>query len=125
VEYQGTQSCYSPRDLTHSHPQITIIQPGLYPTQVVSSKTAAQPLSAKYSAPDNPSRATRDGLATVTATCKSVAKYAAQIFRLAQLEGPPLRLALGEDALAAMRGKVARLMKEMDEYAIWSADLDT
>ncbi|KAI0029370.1 hypothetical protein K488DRAFT_80217 [Vararia minispora EC-137] len=102
----------------------TIIQPGLYPTKILSSKMAVHPLSAKYCASDNQSRAVRDGLASATATRKSVAKYAAQVFRLAQLDEPPLRLALGDDALAAMRGKVEQLVKEMDDYAIWSADLD-
>jgi len=96
----------------------------MYPTKVISSKTNVHPLSAKYNTPDNPSPRTRENMASVTATNKSVWKYAAQVHRLTQLPEPPLRLALGDDAVAAMRGKAGRLVKDLDDFAVWSSDLD-
>jgi hypothetical protein len=103
---------------------MTLVEPGLYPTQIISNKTPIQTLSRVYSASNNPSSATRKVLETATSTKKSTEKYAAGIVSLSRLDDPPLHLALGMDAIAAIRDKFERVTKELKDYEEWSYDLD-
>ena len=46
-----------------------------------------------------------------------------QIYKLAELEAPPLRLALGQDSIANIRAQLSLMTKEVDEFASWSDKL--
>lgn len=50
-------------------------------------------------------------------------KAASRIYDLAELENPPLRLALGEDCVNAIRGKLTAVLEDLDKYASWSRNL--
>ena len=51
------------------------------------------------------------------------AKAAEKMYALTELPDPPLRLALGEDCIAAIRNKLSGVNAELDKYASWSKDL--
>ena len=46
-----------------------------------------------------------------------------KVYELAYINDPPLRLALGKDALLAIRTKMATVNAEMDKFESWSDDL--
>ena len=50
-------------------------------------------------------------------------KTVAKIHQLATLDNPPLHLALGKDALGAIRNQIELLGKELEQYESWSAAL--
>ncbi|TFK68031.1 NAD(P)-binding protein [Pluteus cervinus] len=50
-------------------------------------------------------------------------KLCEALYGLAGLGNPPLRLVLGNDALELVKGKLAKVREEVDQYETWSADL--
>lgn len=52
-------------------------------------------------------------------------KTVARIYQLATLDNPPLHVALGKDALGAIRNQIELLRKELEQYESWSADLSS
>lgn len=53
-----------------------------------------------------------------------VDKAVDRVYKLAVLPEPPLHFALGQDALATMKAKLAKTAAEFDEYASWSEGLE-
>ena len=51
-------------------------------------------------------------------------KAARQILRVTDLKNPPLRLALGKDALSWIETSLKEILTELKEYDFWSDDLD-
>jgi hypothetical protein len=51
-------------------------------------------------------------------------KAAEAIWKLSQLEAPPLRLALGKDATQVIRQQADQLRQSADNLMDWSEDLD-
>jgi hypothetical protein len=51
-------------------------------------------------------------------------KAAEAMWKLSRLEKPPLRLALGKDAMQAIREQAEHLKRSVDEYASWSEDVN-
>ena len=50
-------------------------------------------------------------------------KAIVKIFELAGLPTPPLRLAMGLDAVSKIRAQVSQLSGELEAYQGWSSDL--
>ena len=46
------------------------------------------------------------------------------LYRLSELPSPPLRLILGKDSLGMCRGKMAMVLKDVEDYASWSDDIE-
>lgn len=51
-------------------------------------------------------------------------KAARAFYRLSEMESPPFRLVLGKDSLAASRAKISSFSVELEEYAVWSEDIE-
>ena len=52
------------------------------------------------------------------------AKAVRELYRLSELQAPPLRLVLGKDCLDICREKMAAVLKDVEDYASWSKDLE-
>ena len=120
MECQGTAVRIPSRGLLTSRAsQITILEPGLFDTQIVTSSTLTLPVQPAYDNPSSPSFAVRQWFASFEGTNK-IEKYVECVLRVAQEEQPPLRLILGEDALESARRRVAGLQRGVYVYASWS-----
>ena len=84
------------------------------------------PLHPAYNKPGLPAIALRefvDKVDSAQITLGDPDKAAMKSFELSQLPDPPLRLVLGQDALAMVRAQIGKLVKDADASEDWSKDL--
>ncbi|KAI0738146.1 NAD(P)-binding protein [Daedaleopsis nitida] len=112
--------------------KITIIPLGAHSTNAAAAMPRPPPHPA-YSKPELASNVARNALVASigggTTGSKydvkgDIAKAAAAIYRLSEVQSPPLRLVLGKDAVEMARGKISSFSKEVEEYASWSEGLE-
>ncbi|KAH8108068.1 hypothetical protein BXZ70DRAFT_884236, partial [Cristinia sonorae] len=102
--------------------KLTLIEPAIFRTGAVVN-TIPVPIIPAYDRPDVPSAAIRQLMSNPNIG-NDPAKGAKQIVRVAELEQPPLRLALGKDALAMIEAQLTGVLAGLKEYASWSDDLE-
>lgn len=50
-------------------------------------------------------------------------KAASQFYKIANLPEPPLRIAIGQDAVVAIKQQALKIAEGVDKYASWSENL--
>ena len=103
--------------------QLIIVEPGFIDTPLRFKQTWSQPHPAYLSNPNLPITQWR-ARGDVVAEWKDPRKSVALFYRVAILPNPPLRLAVGRDAISGMRKKVADIVQDLDEYEAWSEGLE-
>ncbi len=108
-----------------THPQISIVEPGNFRTEAL--KVAPRfPVPEVYLGPTSGFLKATAGLAELEKPDFKTGdpkKGAQKIYKLSTLENPPLRLVLGQDALFSARTHLQEVVKEVEEYESWSADV--
>ncbi|KIP03346.1 hypothetical protein PHLGIDRAFT_20262 [Phlebiopsis gigantea 11061_1 CR5-6] len=106
--------------------KITIIEPGYFRTPIVDKATQlpihtahANPAGAVVKQREHEDQTFEDPNYKIGDVRKAVEK----IFELAGLPTPPLRLAMGLDAVSKIRSQIAQLGDELEAYEGWSSDL--
>lgn len=94
--------------------RVLIVEPGAFRTGF-AAPAALQTVDARIADYDETSGATRDGLPTSHGAQEGdPAKAAAAVLDVLGWKEPPLRLALGNDAVDAIRGKLAAVAADLD-----------
>ena len=107
----------------HFLPQITLIQLGGYETNGKDNSVYCPPPQA-YTKATLPSAVTRSVIeAGALKLTNSVAKAVEKINQLSTLDDPPIRLALGKDAVQLARAHIAVVTGDLDKYESWSENL--
>lgn len=131
VEYQGASnlgllSCLL---IVGVDEKITILIAGFFRTQGYS-KAELFPLHPAYTNPNGGPAKIRAGLVGIfTASGEQripsgdTNKAAKKVHELSLLSDPPMRLWLGEDAIAATRRQLDLIKENLDGYEDWSEDL--
>jgi hypothetical protein len=105
--------------------KITLIQPGLFRTSAVQSRTT-EPVHPAYasnaSLPTRKYRALYPGIEE-THFDGDPAKFAEMVYKLSRLDDPPVRLPLHRVALEAARKKGESLLEAAESWASWSDDV--
>lgn len=52
-----------------------------------------------------------------------ITKVGPILWKLSLLSDPPLRLPIGKDTIAQLRGKLASVLADLDEYESWSDEV--
>ena len=81
------------------------------------------PAHPAYAKPTLPSTAARSQFSNEVVFPGDVKKAVAKMYELTETENPPVRLALGKDAVGAIKAKLASLGANVENYESWSADL--
>ncbi|KAH8108104.1 hypothetical protein BXZ70DRAFT_1069255 [Cristinia sonorae] len=102
--------------------KLTLIEPAIFRTNIVANTVLVPPIPA-YNRCDLPSAAVRQLLLDPNMG-NNPTKGAKQIIRVAELEQPPLRLALGKDALTMIEAQVTSVLAGLKEYTSWSNNLE-
>jgi len=104
--------------------KVTLIEPGAFRTNILlMSNTPVMSPHPAYVHSKSPVNALREyikeGLPAADAR-----KGVEVIYKVAQLQDPPLHFPLGKDCVAAVRRKIAALQANTDKYEAWSDGLD-
>ncbi|TCD70180.1 hypothetical protein EIP91_004650 [Steccherinum ochraceum] len=102
--------------------KITLIELGGFKTNGRESAVEL-PLNPAYNKPTLPSVIFRDYLAKGDNNGGDPMKAVAKWYEVAQLPDPPMRLVLGQDAIAMVRAQIETLTKDVDASESWSKDL--
>ncbi|KAL0961172.1 hypothetical protein HGRIS_006144 [Hohenbuehelia grisea] len=104
--------------------KLTLIEPGAFPT---AASTLGQNL---VDTPAHPAYASPDKIAYMVRQSYKAAEFsgntkkaAEAVYRLTNLESPPLRLALGKDGIEHIRRKLLGVAADVDTFESWSEDL--
>ncbi|KAI0671224.1 NAD-P-binding protein [Trametes maxima] len=101
--------------------KVTLIEPGWFRSAAVG-KIVWSPRHPAYNNPDLPAnrlRARWDGFVSPGDTRKAVEVF----YRVAGLSNPPLRFAVGKDAVELIRKKLSVLEASIEEYQSWQEGL--
>ncbi|KZV83104.1 NAD(P)-binding protein [Exidia glandulosa HHB12029] len=102
--------------------KITIVQFGDFESKIAENSLFGAVPSA-YIDETTGTPSTRVYLSQRTSTANKAEDAADRVWKLAQLETPPLRLVLGADAVRVMREKIAVLNDTVDTYESWSDNM--
>ncbi|CAL1712882.1 unnamed protein product [Somion occarium] len=104
--------------------KITLVEPGTFRTEILAKlgEGYSHPAYTKPSLLSNVNRAALpdEKLMKQADTSKGVQK----IYDLSLLPNPPLRLPLGKDAVAMVRGEAKSILEDAAKYESWSEGLD-
>ncbi|KAI9065957.1 NAD-P-binding protein [Trametes sanguinea] len=101
--------------------KVVLLEPGWYKTQGPEN-AVIPPRHPAYSSPDLPSNQLRAAWATFEPP--GDAEKAVEVFyKIAELPDPPLHFPVGDDAVSAVKQKIAQLEKVLQEYGSWSVGL--
>ena len=109
-------------------PQISSVLPGGFVTEIVQ-KLEMLPQHPAYASETNPAALIRKYFSSgkdkegLKARWSDPVKGVQKIYDLSQLPDPPLRLLLGQDANHYVGQYLAKLTREIEQYASWSDDL--
>ncbi|NUR24875.1 MAG: SDR family NAD(P)-dependent oxidoreductase [Catenulispora sp.] len=99
--------------------RVLIVEPGAFRTGF-AAPSALQPAASRIADYEATSGATRETLATADGTQEGdPAKAAAAVLEVLNWPEPPLRLALGNDAIDAIRAKLAAVGADLDATEKW------
>lgn len=107
--------------LSLSLEKLTIIEPGIFRTGALFS-VRKLPIHPAYTKPGSSTLATR-GMIDNPDTGADPRKAVKQFYNVSLLSDPPIRLAIGQDAVSLIKQQVAKIVKDVEEYADWSEDL--
>jgi hypothetical protein len=109
-----------------SYLQVTLVEFGRFRTKAFSSCAASDGIFTHPAYKDMPATTSNvlramNGNVPLNGDPKKAAKA---LWKLSKLENPPLRLALGKDAVEVVRRQADLLKQGADEFANWSNDLE-
>ena len=102
--------------------QFTLLEPAMFKTQGAES-AAILPIHGSYTNPTLPSTFIRSLTTNPAMFPNDPSKAAKVIYKISKLSNPPLRLALGKQAVEEIRKKVKKVTAELEEYESWSSDM--
>ncbi|KAI0790751.1 hypothetical protein C8Q75DRAFT_806139 [Abortiporus biennis] len=103
--------------------KITLMEVGDFRTSIFDT-AETYPVHPAYTKPSLSGHKVREWLNTVPESLQGdPVKAAQQIYRVANLPDPPIRLAIGKDAIESIRKSVNAMLDELDKYEDWSEDL--
>jgi NAD(P)-dependent dehydrogenase (short-subunit alcohol dehydrogenase family) len=101
-------------EIAHLGSRVTIVEPGPLRTDFAAGATAKPPESADYA--DSVGKALEWFEELGGRQPNDAARVAEAIVEAVDADEPPLRLALGEEAVAAIRGKLERQLRDLDAW---------
>ncbi|KAJ3486252.1 hypothetical protein NLI96_g4376 [Meripilus lineatus] len=101
--------------------KLTLLEPGIFRTGAVSNVRKI-PVPDAYNKPTLPTFVIR-GIINDPNTGADPRKAVKQFYKVASLPDPPLRLAIGLDAVGAIKQQLGKIGEGVDQYASWSEDL--
>ncbi|KAI0773187.1 NAD-P-binding protein [Trametes elegans] len=105
--------------------KITLIPLGGFVTKAVSTSMVKLPPHPAYLKPGLPSTLSRQAVLAGTPDVKGdTAKAAQALYRLSELQDPPMHLVLGKDAIILARKQWETFSAEIDQYEAWSDGLE-
>lgn len=102
--------------------QITIIQPGEFKTNAGTTSIVTIPAHPAYADPKLASHAIRQHFSNFVSN-GDVNKAVDVIYKLSQLDAPPLRMTIGKDAIKYAKAQLKKLTEEVEKYENYSDDL--
>lgn len=106
-------------------PQVTLIEPGTFLTTALKNAVMLPP-PASYTGPTVPAAMIRKALSSLADPGLKLgdpSKGVKKIYELSNLSDPPLRLALGKDAIDGIRNQQQGVTADLEKYESWSDDL--
>ena len=94
----------------------------MFKTQGAESATIL-PIHSSYTNPTLPSTFIRSLTTNPAMFPNDPYKAAKTIYKISELSNPPLRLALGKEAVEEIKKKIKRVAAELEEYESWSSDM--
>jgi len=104
--------------------KITLIEPGWFQTEGISSNAVRLPLHPAYDKPDLLVAKVHKLLKNSIPGGGDPAKAAEVIYRIAELPDPPMHFPLGKDSVQGVRKKGQEMVAEADLYGAWSEGLE-
>ncbi|KAJ7677743.1 hypothetical protein DFH06DRAFT_1167070 [Mycena polygramma] len=104
--------------------KISTIAPGAFKTRAHTTGAVVLPTPEAYSGDGMASQVMRDMFKTRSFVRGDAARGAKAIFRFSLLESPPVRWAIGKDAVGGVRTVVKRITEETNEFESWSDNLE-
>jgi len=101
--------------------KITVVDFGNFQTNAFKD-AYKQPMHPAYNNPELPSTKTREYWKHPN-VYPDPSKAAEKLFELSKLENPPVRLAIGKDAVSGVMKKVEATLEQVKAYQSWSEDL--
>lgn len=102
--------------------KITLIEPGATNTEAAGT-FATTPAHAAYTAADSVVTNVRGGFQSMMTNGADVKLAVVEVYKLSELEQPPLRLPLGKDSINIIRQQLAAITADVDKYESWSEKL--
>ncbi|CAL1703540.1 unnamed protein product [Somion occarium] len=102
--------------------KVTLVQPGFFRTDV-GAKSVVFPIHPAYTNPTLPGTIFRAFLASGKEIGSDTAQGVEKIYELACLSEPPMRLALGIDAIRDIRAELKGVEADVGKYESWSEGL--
>lgn len=104
--------------------QITLVEPARFRTNIAIGPEVTYPVHPEYANPTLPVAFYRQLFGNPEhELLQDPAKGVKAIYKLAELESPPLRFPLGTNAVARAKEKIASFMGEVEKYESWSQDM--
>lgn len=102
--------------------QITMVEPGEFKTNAGTKSIVITPAHPAYADPKLPTYAVRRHYDEFESN-GDVNKAADAIYKLSQLDAPPLRVPLGKPAVAFAKEQLKKIAEEVEKYEQYSDDL--
>ncbi|CAL1707734.1 unnamed protein product [Somion occarium] len=102
--------------------KITLVEPAMFRTGGIAA-AVVYPTHPAYDNPALPSSAIRAVAANPAFFPNDPAKAAGVLYRLSTLPEPPLRLALGKEAVAGIKDEIEKISTTLRQYESWSENL--
>ncbi|KAF9010832.1 NAD-P-binding protein [Cyathus striatus] len=103
--------------------RISILEPGSFKTNAHTKNNVTVPAIPACSRPELPSQQVRQVFEAAEKIKGDVRRAAIKIFEFASLPNPPLRWALGKEAVAGVKKKITQVGNDMELLEHWSDDL--
>ncbi len=103
------------------YPKVTLLEPGIFRTGAVANVRRI-PIPPAYNKPTLPTFVIR-GVIDDPNTGADPRKAVKQFYKVASLPDPPVRIAIGQDAVGAIKQQLGKMSEGVDKYASWSEDL--
>lgn len=101
--------------------KVTLLEPGIFRTGAVANVRRI-PIPPAYNKPTLPTFVIR-GVIDDPNTGADPRKAVKQFYKVASLPDPPVRIAIGQDAVGAIKQQLGKMSEGVDKYASWSEDL--
>ncbi len=126
MEYQGKRNVHFLLRFCSETPvqQITLIEPGAFFTDAITTNFVLTPLHPAYDNPNLASVAVRNSSDQLLLIAADPKKATIRFYELAHLPNPPLRFPIGKDSVASGREQIKNVIADIDQFESWSEGLE-